>query len=80
MANPYLILIIMHSVTTKIDQLLSQRKLEISSDKMNEQTEVRKTLSSLKTINDQLQFISSVLHDEEKILKKLSISFDLKEV
>ena len=56
----------------KIQELLQQRRREIEAGKSEMETPVRKTLSDLKTINDQFELISTATVDEVRILEKIA--------
>ena len=59
-------------VTKKIEQLLAERRQEISTGETETETSVRRTLSDLKMINDQFKLISTATVDEVRILEKIS--------
>ncbi len=58
-------------VNSKVQELLAKRRQEISSGKGNMETSVRRTLSDLKSINDQFELISTATVDEVRILEKM---------
>lgn len=59
-------------ITNKIQTLLEQRTKEIEQGITDKETSVRKTLSSIKTVTDELQVIDSIASDEVKILQRLN--------
>ncbi len=59
-------------VSKKVQHLLAQRRQEISAGKSEMETSVRRTLSDLKTINDQFELISTATVDEVRILETLT--------
>ena len=56
----------------RIQELLQQRRREIEAGKSEMETPVRRTLSDLKTINDQFEMISTATVDEVRILEKIA--------
>ena len=58
-------------VSRKVQELLAKRRQELSAGADEMETSVRKTLSDLKTINDQFELISTVTVDEIRILEKI---------
>ena len=59
-------------VSKKVHELLELRRSEVASGGTELETNVRKTLSDLKTIYDQFEMISIVVVDEVRILEKLA--------
>lgn len=59
-------------LSKKVQQLLALRQQELNDGKMESETTVRKTLSDLKTINNQFELISTITVDEIRILEKLA--------
>jgi hypothetical protein len=62
----------------KIQQLLEARKLEI--ERGEDTTEVRKTLSDLKTIVTQFELIYSLVQEQCKILKVIQDEEEVQEL
>ncbi len=58
-------------IKSKINELLTQRRQELSAGKKDGEITVRKTLSDLKTINDQFELISTATIDEVRILESI---------
>lgn len=56
---------------SRVTQLLAQRRQELSEGKKEGEMTMRKTLSDLKTINDQFALISTSIVDEIRILEKI---------
>ncbi|HYF31895.1 MAG TPA: FUSC family membrane protein [Chitinophagaceae bacterium] len=55
----------------KVQQLLAQRKKDITEGIESDVQTVRRTLSDLKTITDQFQLIHATLADQAKVLNKI---------
>lgn len=55
----------------KVQQLLTQRKHELETGFDNNETNIRKQLSEMKTITDQFQLINSIVGDEIKVLESI---------
>jgi uncharacterized membrane protein (TIGR01666 family) len=61
-------------INRRVQQLLDQRKKDLSEGIESDLQTVRKILSDLKTVTDQFQLIYANLNDQVKILKKIKIS------
>ena len=60
-------------INKKVQQLLEQRKKELSTGVESDKESVRKILSDLKTITEQFQLIHANLIDEIRILQHLKL-------
>ncbi len=59
-------------VNSRLTELLMLRRQELSAGQIEGEINVRKTLSDLKTINDQFELISNATIDEIRILEKIA--------
>lgn len=61
-------------INKKVQRLLEQRRRDMESGIESDVNTVRKTLSEMKTITDQLQLISSIVTDEIKVIQQLRLA------